>query len=124
MPIYTGSTTRMNETNISEKNKYIDNSIYCYSTRNKFNSSLTFEKQLQNMLAEVDKIDGRKNQIRHVNNIFDLIRRNKLLLMTDIRFEQLKTTIQDKILEFYHTEKLYRLANEWHYWIFDTYIRV
>jgi hypothetical protein len=100
-----------------------DNRIYCYSTRNKFNASNTFNKQLRDLLNQTCTIKGRQNKIRHMNNVFDLLRRNKKnLLCPTYPCQNLLIEIRNKTLEMYHKEKLYRLANEWHFWIFDTYI--
>jgi hypothetical protein len=103
----------------------INSSIYCYPTRNKFNASNSFEKQLGDMLEQSNTIEGRQTKIRHINNIYDLIRRNKKHIFAAApRYDELLVAIRNKTLQMYHKEKLYRLANEWHFWIFDTYIAV
>ena len=66
----------------------------------------------------------RENFIKNLNSVFEFIR-NNMDIVNSVDSKKFKGEIKDKIFEFYSVHKndqFQKLANEWHFWIFNEYI--
>jgi len=138
MPYNTRSVTRkMSQSNKPKIETVVSNTsstikpdelVKCYYTRSmcpteglnvELNKDI-FTKQLYSLLLKQEQATGRKTRIILGNCVFEYLRINKDML--NHNFKEIKNIARRKILSFYYDDKLYKLANEWHFWLFDKHI--